>query len=206
MEDPFISSAYSGNEIHGLAEELRSQGYAAHFFHGAKDVSLFIDSRARIVGFDHYHGMAQYPDNARDYDGDWGIADEPVLQYMASRLSAIPQPFVAGIFTLSAHNPFTIPKQYRGHFSTGTNPIDESLGYSDYALQRFFQTAAQTALVSQHALRADRRSLGQHTGQALPDGNGSVPGSTAVLSPGWETTRHAFPANHTARGHHAERA
>jgi hypothetical protein len=29
VEDPFISSAYSGNEIHGLPEVLRSQGYAA---------------------------------------------------------------------------------------------------------------------------------------------------------------------------------
>lgn len=143
MEEPYISSAYSGNELHGLASILGERGYATHFFHGAKDGSMFIDSMARLVGFDHYHGMAEYPHRDRDFDGNWGIADEPFLQYTVDKLDTLPQPFLAGIFTLSAHNPYTIPQQHFGRFPRGTNPIHESLGYSDYALQRFFAHAAQ---------------------------------------------------------------
>jgi uncharacterized sulfatase len=143
MEEPYISSSYSGNEIHGLAEILRSRGYATHFFHGAKDGSMFIDSMARLVGFEHYHGMAEYPDKVRDFDGDWGIADEPFLQYSANQISSMREPFAVGIFTLSAHNPYTIPKQHQGRFSRGTIPIHEVLAYSDYALQRFFESASK---------------------------------------------------------------
>lgn len=45
---------------------------------------------------------------------------------------------VASIFTLSSHHPYTIPEKYKGKFPKGKTDIHESIGYTDYALQRFF--------------------------------------------------------------------
>jgi arylsulfatase A-like enzyme len=46
-----------------------------------------------------------------------------------------------GLFTLSSHHPYYIPPQHRGKFPKGTLEIHESIGYTDYALKRFFEVA-----------------------------------------------------------------
>jgi len=45
---------------------------------------------------------------------------------------------VAGIFTLSSHQPYTIPAAFNGKFPKGTLEIHESIGYVDHALEQFF--------------------------------------------------------------------
>jgi len=141
-EQPFITSQFATNEIHPLPRELKNIGYSSMFFHGAANGSMHFDIFSQIAGFDEYIGRDQYPDSADD-DGQWGIFDEPFLQFAAQKLSASQKPFFAGIFTLSSHNPFKIPEKYSGKFPKGTLPIHESIGYADYALSKFFETASK---------------------------------------------------------------
>jgi phosphoglycerol transferase MdoB-like AlkP superfamily enzyme len=49
-------------------------------------------------------------------------------------------PFMAGIFTLSSHQPYAVPKQYAGKFPKGNLEIHESIGYTDFSLREFFKT------------------------------------------------------------------
>ena len=72
---------------------------------------------------------------------DWGIFDEPYLQYFNTELSKKEQPFFSTVFTLSSHHPYTIPEKYEGKFDKGNLNIHESIGYADYALQQFFTAA-----------------------------------------------------------------
>jgi phosphoglycerol transferase MdoB-like AlkP superfamily enzyme len=141
-ETPFVLSTYSGNKINSLASVLKSRGYTSAFYHGAVNGSMRFDSFVKQAGFDHYFGMTEY-NNPDDFDGHWGIPDEPYLQYTAKELSKLPQPFISSVFTLTSHYPFKIPKEYDNHFPEGNMPIHECLGYSDYALRRFFETASQ---------------------------------------------------------------
>ncbi|KAA6304262.1 Lipoteichoic acid synthase 1, partial [termite gut metagenome] len=64
-------------------------------------------------------------------------------QYFAQTLSTFEQPFVSGIFTLSSHHPFLVPERYKGKFPEGKNPIHKCIGYTDYALMRFFETVSR---------------------------------------------------------------
>lgn len=143
LDEAFITSPFTSNKIDGIASVLKKEGYHSAFFHGAKNGSMGFDNFAKLAGFDEYHGMTEYGNNA-DYDGDWGIFDEPFLQYMADELSTMKQPFLAGVFTLSSHHPYIIPEQHCGLFPKGTLVNHESIGYADYALGQFFKAAEET--------------------------------------------------------------
>ena len=141
-ETPFILSHYSGNKINSLASVLNKHHYYSAFFHGAPNGSMGFSAFMQQAGFDSYLGMTEYG-NKKDFDGHWGIWDEPFLQYMANGINDLKQPFLASVFTLSSHHPYRIPSEYDGVFPEGHIPIHEGVGYSDHALRNFFATASK---------------------------------------------------------------
>jgi phosphoglycerol transferase MdoB-like AlkP superfamily enzyme len=100
------------------------------------------DSFSRMVGFDDYFGLDQYPDE-KDFDGIWGVWDEPFLIFFANKLSTFREPFIASVFTISSHHPFKVPEEYKDKFPKGPAPILEVVGYTDNALRKFFSQAAR---------------------------------------------------------------
>jgi len=128
------------NKTKGMPKLLKEQGYHTAFFHGAFNGSQNFDYYANIVGFDEYYGKNEYPYKNGD-DGYWGIFDEEFLHFFAEKMTEFKEPFFTTVFTLSSHNPYTIPKKYKGKFPKGTDNISESIGYADYALKRFFNFA-----------------------------------------------------------------
>lgn len=142
-DQPFVTSPYAANRIESLPRVMSDIGYQTMFFHGASNGSMHFDVFSKIAGFQQYIGKNEHPNKADD-DGQWGIFDEPFMQFAAETFSATKQPFFAGIFTLTSHNPFKIPAKYNGKFPKGTLPIHESIAYADYALAQFFETAAKT--------------------------------------------------------------
>lgn len=44
------------------------------------------------------------------------------------------------LFTVSSHDPFQIPARYKGKFPKGPLPIYETMGYTDNALRKFFDS------------------------------------------------------------------
>ena len=137
LETPYIISHYANNQISGFPDLLKKKGYYTAFFHGAPNGSMGFDSFARMIGFDDYFGLNEYPDK-RDFDGMWGVWDEPFFDFFASKLNSFKQPFMASIFSVSSHHPFEVPEQYKGKFKKGPAPIVEVVGYTDYALKKFF--------------------------------------------------------------------
>jgi len=142
IPNPFVLSIYSNNKIKGLASHLADKGYDCSFFHGAPNGSMGFDAIANNTGFQYYYGKTEY-NNDDDVDGNWGIWDEPFLQYMARTLETKQEPFFASVFTLTSHHPFVIPKEYEGKFDKGSEPIHQCIGYTDMALRRFFETASK---------------------------------------------------------------
>ena len=141
IQEPFILSAYSGNRINSLPKVLKEKGYHTSFFHGAPNGSMGFSSYVKLAGVDHYYGKTEYNNDA-DFDGIWGIWDEPFLQYFAKELNTIKPPFCSTLFTVSSHHPFKVPEQYEGKFPKGPLPVQECFGYTDMALRKFFATAA----------------------------------------------------------------
>jgi phosphoglycerol transferase MdoB-like AlkP superfamily enzyme len=59
-------------------------------------------------------------------------------------MNHLPQPFLGALFTLSSHHPYIVPGKYAHKFRKGNLPIQESMMYADYSLQKFFATAKKT--------------------------------------------------------------
>ena len=140
--EPYIATPYSTNAVSSLAACLREEGYTTAFFHGAPNGSMGFQAYARSAGFEKYFGMDEY-DEIGDFDGTWAIWDEEFLQYYACTMSQMQQPFMTAVFTASSHHPFRIPERYNGIFPKGTLPIHQCIGYTDYALRKFFEYARQ---------------------------------------------------------------
>ena len=141
MGVPYFLSPYSGNRITSLPALLSAEGYHTSFFHGAPDGSMGFKAFMNVAGVDHYYGMDEY-DHDDDFDGLWGIWDEPFLQFYAERLNTFPQPFVSGFFSVSSHHPFRIPEKYEDAFKGGPLPIHKCIQYTDHALKEFFLKAS----------------------------------------------------------------
>lgn len=143
LNEPFLQSNHQNISMIGLSDVLKKDGYISSFFHGAQNGSMFFDVFTKRLNFDHYYGLNEYPSDlkARDFDGTWGILDEPFLQYFAKTISTYDKPFLASVFTLTSHQPYPVPKSMRGKFPIGDLAIHESIGYTDFALREFFETA-----------------------------------------------------------------
>ncbi|MDH5382219.1 MAG: LTA synthase family protein, partial [Cyclobacteriaceae bacterium] len=143
MDESFIFSPYSTNKITSIPSLLKEKGYSTSFFHGGNNGTMGFDLFSKLAGFDTYYGRNEYG-NDEDFDGKWGIWDEPFLQYMADQLDATPQPFFTSVLTLNTHHPFKIPEKYNDKFKQEGHPIYSCFQYTDYALKLFFQEAKKS--------------------------------------------------------------
>lgn len=150
LHDAFVLSPFSLNRINSLATELGGHwGYHTAFFHGAENFSMGFHAFARAAGFQHYFGRDEYYADPRfggkaDFDGTWGIWDEPFLQFFCTKMSEMPEPFLTAVFTLSSHHPFAIPDKYKDRFpDEGLYPLHKCIRYTDHSLRLFFQSARQ---------------------------------------------------------------
>jgi phosphoglycerol transferase MdoB-like AlkP superfamily enzyme len=140
IEVPYVLSHFSGNKINSLASLLKEKKYYTAFFHGAPNGSMGFDAFARLSGFDNYYGKNEY-NNDKDFDGIWGIWDEPFLQYFASSMSTFKEPFFTTLFTVSSHHPYNLPEEYKNKFKGGPKLVHRTIEYTDFALRQFFKKA-----------------------------------------------------------------
>jgi uncharacterized sulfatase len=148
MPFPITMSDYADDSLRALPGILRDNGFHTAFFHGSYNGVMSFDKLCARMGFSEYYGQNEYMadrhSKSSDYDGVWGIFDEHFLQFMARRLNTFPQPFFAGVFTLSSHHPYTMQPERKGQFPEGPHPLCQVVSYSDNALRLFFDAARKT--------------------------------------------------------------
>jgi len=149
MDRPFVLSPYSLNNLNSIASELKNFGYSSAFFHGADNESLGFNAFVKSIGFEKYFGRNEFYADPRfggenEFDGKWGIWDEPFLQFFCAKIGEMPQPFLASVFTLSSHHPFAVPDKYKDVFvDEGLHKLHKCIRYTDYSIKRFFETASK---------------------------------------------------------------
>ena len=175
-ELPFVLTPYASNKFRSLPLLLREKGYHTSFFHGAPNGSMGFKAFMNLIGVEKYYGKDEYNNDA-DFDGTWGIWDEPFLQFFAKTLDTIKQPFFSTVFTVSSHEPFRVPEKYKGVFPSDDNPLHQATGYTDYALRKFFDTAKKMSWFKNtlFVLTADHASMTSHPEYQTAWGNMAVP-------------------------------
>ena len=144
--EPFFLTPASMNNVSGLAGELKNKGYYSAFFHGAENGSMGFLAFARATGFTDYFGRTEYNADKRfngdkDFDGTWAIWDEPFMQFYATKMGEMKEPFMTALFTASSHHPFVVPEEYKKKYPEEGLVIHKCIRYTDNALRKFFEKA-----------------------------------------------------------------
>ncbi len=140
LVNSFVLSNYSTNTTPSLAKYLKNEGYETAFYHGAPNGSMGFLAYTTINGYAKYFGKTEFNDDTY-WDGVWGIWDEEFFQFFAHSMNHLKKPFLSTIFSVSSHHPFKVPAKYKDKFPKGTLPMHQVVGYTDFAIRRFFETA-----------------------------------------------------------------
>ena len=138
---PFVLMPQSLGQSRQLPALLAGQGYSTAFFCGSEHGSMGFGAYARSAGVERLVSREDYEarHGTDDFDGYWGIWDEPFLQFFGEELSTMPEPFFASLFTLSSHHPFVVPEKYVATLPDGYTKIHKGVAYDDQAFRRFYE-------------------------------------------------------------------
>ena len=137
FEISYTSTPYSKQKIESIVSIANSMDYNTSFFHGASNGSMGFLGFSNTLGFKNYYGRNEF-NNDDEYDGYWGIWDEPFLQFTKETLDNKKQPFLATVFTITSHEPYVIPKKYDNRFNQGIIPMHKCVLYTDFSIRKFF--------------------------------------------------------------------
>ena len=140
FEISYTSTPYSKQKIESIVSIANSMDYNTSFFHGASNGSMGFLGFSNTLGFKNYYGRNEF-NNDDEYDGYWGIWDEPFLQFTKETLDNKKQPFLATVFTITSHEPYVIPKKYDNRFNKGVIPMHRSVLYTDFSIRKFFEAS-----------------------------------------------------------------
>ena len=167
--EPFFLTPASMNHVSGIASLLAEEGYQTAFFHGAQRGSMGFMAFARATGFQAYYGREDYDSDKRfdgdeDYDGMWAIWDEPFLQYYATKMSEMKEPFMTAVFTASSHHPYAIPEKYQQQYPEERLVIHKCIRYTDMAIGKFFEKVSKEPWFKNtiFVLTSDHTNLSDH--------------------------------------------
>lgn len=167
--EPFFLTPASMNDVSGIASLLTGEGYHTAFFHGAQRGSMGFMAFARSTGFQEYYGREDYDADERfggdeDFDGMWAIWDEPFLQYYATKMSEMKEPFMTAVFTASSHHPYVVPDKYKEVYPEEGLIMHKCIRYTDMALRKFFETASRQPWFNNtiFVLTSDHTNLSDH--------------------------------------------
>ncbi len=191
-QDPFVLTPYASDSIHSLPKILKGEGYNTSFFHGAPNGSMGFSALVNLLGVEHYYGKDEYNNDA-DFDGIWGIWDEPFFHYFSNTLNTFKQPFLSTIFSVSSHHPFKVPKQYEGKFKKGPLPVLECISYTDMALRKFFEQSSHADWFKNtiFVITADHATVSYHPEYQNAWGDVAIP--ILLYSPGDTSFRGVDP-------------
>ena len=167
--EPFFLTPASMNHVSGIASILAAEGYQTAFFHGAQRGSMGFQAFSRATGFQDYYGREDYDADTRfggdeDFDGMWAIWDEPFLQYYATKMSEMKEPFMTAVFTASSHHPYAIPEKYQSRYPEEGIVIHKCIRYTDMAIGKFFEKASREPWFNNtiFVLTSDHTNLSDH--------------------------------------------
>ncbi|MDH5508735.1 MAG: sulfatase-like hydrolase/transferase [Nitrospinota bacterium] len=133
--------------LHPVGSVFAAMDYETLFIHGGEADSMGFHKLVRRLGFSRHISLDDFQRTDKTYDGIWGIYDEAVFERANQEYSQMKEPFFSVIMSLSSHLPFRLPSgefdKYR-QFPSPKSDFLNSMGYSDYALSRFFELAKKS--------------------------------------------------------------
>lgn len=141
-----IGSVAESYKYRCLGNIMQENSYTTSFHHGGTTGTMGFDAFSKIAGFKNYYGKESIL-NLSDSttDGLWGVCDEPFFLETINVFNSYKENFCSVIFSLSSHDPYTLPENRKDLFEKFKDEKDfeKALRYSDYSLGQFFNEASK---------------------------------------------------------------
>lgn len=143
--ESFIYSPYQQNKVFQTGLEFKKLGFSSAFFHFSFYGSYNIHQFVKSLGFERVFSKEDIPNADQESDEAWGLTDNYAFKHISEELGKQKEPFIAGFFSLSTHDPFVIryPEANIYPDLKGLNGYYNSFRQFDMDLEAFFAEASK---------------------------------------------------------------
>jgi len=125
-----------------LSQATKAMGYHNYFYHGGDLNFGNMNTYLFGKGIDEIYGSEIF--EGKDWNSKWGVHDHVLFDRVAADFNNAPQePFFKTILTLTSHEPYEFPGEYRFGDDTELNKFKSSMAYTDRVLGNFIAFAKQ---------------------------------------------------------------
>ena len=135
-----IKNPSKTKNLPSLNREMEKLGYRTSFYHGG-DLSFGnMKTYLRSGGVNHFIDEDDF--DKKDHNSKWGAHDHILLNRFLDDINQEKkQPFFKSLFTLSSHEPFEFPDEYKFGKDSEINKFKSSHAYTDKHIGRFISEA-----------------------------------------------------------------
>lgn len=126
-------------KIPAISQKLKKVGYSNSFFYGGE--LEFDNYKAFLLSHDYDYLVDKNVFPKKDMNSKWGAYDGLVLNHQLRYLNNEKSPFFSTILTLTHHEPFEVPGDYKFGKSDDLNKFKSTAYYTDSVLNNFLSNA-----------------------------------------------------------------
>lgn len=134
-----IQHPHKSITLPGLPHDLARVGYRSTFYYGGDPEFTNFKSFVLQAGFDSLVSKSAFA--PADRHSSWGADDHIVLGRALTDIGRMPRPFFVTLFTLSSHEPFTVPMKTVIPGSDERHRFLNAHAYTDRSIGEFIRQA-----------------------------------------------------------------
>jgi phosphoglycerol transferase MdoB-like AlkP superfamily enzyme len=126
-------------QIPALSQVLYKNGYNTSFYYGGE--SEFDNYKAFVLGHDFKHITDKKSFDSKDMNSKWGAYDGVVFNKQLSDSRTFKSPFLSAILSLTNHEPFELPSQYKFGQADNIQKFKSTAFYTDSCIGNYLSEA-----------------------------------------------------------------
>ncbi len=136
-----VSSSKKSQYLPHLSKQLMQIGHKPYFYYGG-DINFANLRQYFITG--NYNIVTQNNFDNKLINSKWGVHDQHLFNRLFTDINSFSDTFFVTAFTLSSHEPFTVPMQTVINGDSEEQKFLNSMYYTDSCLGSFIDSAKQT--------------------------------------------------------------
>jgi phosphoglycerol transferase MdoB-like AlkP superfamily enzyme len=138
-----IKEPKKSQSLPNLVKILIENGYHSSFWYGGE--INFANFNSYVIGSGFHDIITKNNFDPASFNSKWGVHDHVLFKSLRDSMSAVKEPFINVVLTLSSHEPFDVPMKPVFSGSDDKIKYKNSVYYADNALGSFLDWAKETS-------------------------------------------------------------
>ncbi|HTO14358.1 MAG TPA: sulfatase-like hydrolase/transferase [Edaphocola sp.] len=141
-KESIIKHVSKHEKLPAFSQELKASNYATSFYYGGQSEFYNFKSFMLTHGIDKVIDQSDFP--AQDRVSSWGVYDEKVFEKIFLDLNQEKKPFFNAVFTITNHEPFDLPGNYKFGKNSPEQKFKSTAYYTDSVIGAFIKAAEKS--------------------------------------------------------------